>query len=179
MKAIHKRILRIICYLSYYCVTRYLPRSYSFGFIGNLAKILRRISAKPLFKECGKGINIERKADFGGGSNVILRDYADIGENARFMGYGVITIGQHVMMGPDIMIITSDHKADKDGFDGYIHKDVLIEDYAWIGARVIILKGVKIGKYSIVGAGAVVTKDVADYAIVAGVPAEIIKNREI
>jgi maltose O-acetyltransferase len=55
---------------------------------------------------------------------------------------------------------------------------VIIEDDVWIGARVIILPGVKIGKGSIVGAGAVVTKDVEPYSIVAGVPAKLIRKRK-
>lgn len=48
----------------------------------------------------------------------------------------------------------------------------------WIGARVIILSGVSIGKGSIVGAGAVVTTDVPDYIVVVGVPAKVIKYRK-
>jgi len=96
----------------------------------------------------------------------------------RIVGNGHVYVGKHVMMGPDVVIITSDHKILPEGFNGYINKDVIIGDYAWIGARAIILKGVKIGKWAIVGAGAVVTKDVPDYAIVAGNPAKIIRFRK-
>ena len=159
-------------------MARHLPRSYSLGFAGRLSKRLRRLAASPLFKEAGRNINVERRADFGGGGNLIVRDFADIGENARFMGSGTIIIGEHAMMGPDVMIITSDHKILPMGFDGYETANVEIGDYAWIGARAIILKGVKIGKYAIVGAGAVVTADVTDYTIVGGVPAKVIRTRE-
>ena len=55
---------------------------------------------------------------------------------------------------------------------------VIIGDDVWIGTRVIILPGVRVGTGSIIGAGAVVTKDVPDYAIVGGVPAKIIKFRK-
>ena len=53
-----------------------------------------------------------------------------------------------------------------------------IGDYVFIGPRVIILPGVRIGKGAIVGAGAVVTKDVSDFAIVGGIPAEVIGERK-
>lgn len=57
-------------------------------------------------------------------------------------------------------------------------KEVVIGDDVWIGRRVIILPGIKIGNGVIIGAGAVVTKDVPDYAVVAGVPAKVIKYRK-
>lgn len=50
--------------------------------------------------------------------------------------------------------------------------------YVWIGGRVIILPGVKIGDGAIIGAGSVVTKDVSEYDVVAGNPARVIKNRK-
>lgn len=93
------------------------------------------------------------------------------------MGTGNVTIGRHVMMGPDVMILTSDHQVSEGSYAGYTTKDVLIDDHAWIGARAIILKGVTIGKHSIVGAGAVVTHDVSDYEIVGGSPARLIRKR--
>ena len=57
-------------------------------------------------------------------------------------------------------------------------KPIVIEDDVWIGARVIILPGVHIGTGAVVGAGAVVTKDVPDYAVVGGNPARILKMRK-
>jgi len=56
-------------------------------------------------------------------------------------------------------------------------RPVCIEDDVWIGSRVILLPGVRIGKGSIVGAGSVVTRDVEPYAIVAGNPARKIRSR--
>lgn len=58
------------------------------------------------------------------------------------------------------------------------NQKVTIGDDAWIGTRVIILPGVSVGKGAIIGAGAVVTKDVPEYAVVAGVPAKVIKYRK-
>jgi len=170
--------MRIIAYLIYYLFAKNLPRSYEFGIFGKISKKIRNILCRRIIRDAHPTIFIERGADFGGGKNLIVKEYGCIGENARFIGEGNIIIGRHAMLGPDVMIITGDHKIKKESFDGYIYKDVEIGDYAWIGARAIILKGVKIGKYAIVGAGAVVTKDVPDYAIVGGNPARIIRYRE-
>ncbi|WP_261845223.1 acyltransferase [Aliamphritea ceti] len=80
-------------------------------------------------------------------------------------------------MGYECYIITQNHKYLEEGYDGYEQKDVLIDDYSWIGHRVTILPGITIGKHAIVAAGAVVTKDVPDYGIVGGNPAKFIKSR--
>ena len=87
------------------------------------------------------------------------------------------------MFGPNVTIYTGDHAthvigkrmidvtdADKDGLGGDFDQDVVIEEDCWIGTRAIILKGVKIGKGSVIGAGSVVTKDIPDYSIYVGTP---------
>lgn len=170
--------MRVVAYLLYNLFAKHLPRSYEFGIIGVLSKNMRNILCRIIIKGSPSTIFVERGADFGSGRNLTLKDHACIGENARFIGEGKITIGRHAMMGPDVMIITSDHKMKKEGFDGYVSKDVEIDDYAWIGARVIILKGVKIGKRAVVGAGSVVTKDIPDYAVAGGVPSKVLKYRD-
>lgn len=86
-------------------------------------------------------------------------------------------------MGPDVIIMTSSHNVESTFLpmnqQGSLPKQkVIIGDDVWIGTRVIILPGVRVGTGSIIGAGAVVTKDVPDYAIVGGVPAKIIKFRK-
>ena len=86
-------------------------------------------------------------------------------------------------MGPDCIIYTQNHNfsnisipMDQQGFQE--EKEVIIEDDVWIGGRVIILPGVKIGKGSIIGAGAVVSKNVDPYSIVVGNPARKVKTRK-
>ncbi len=168
---------RIFCYLLYYFFTKHLPRSYELGPLGKWSSRLRRIVCRPLFQRVEGFFSVERGADFGGGKNIIIREYGSLGENLRVMGEGTVTIGRHVMMGPDVMILTSDHQATEKGFQGYTTQDVLIDDHAWIGARAILLKGVRIGKHAIVGAGSVVTNDVNDHEIVGGSPARLIRKR--
>ncbi len=87
------------------------------------------------------------------------------------------------MMGPDVVILTQNHKFDRldipmleQGFKD--EQPVTICDDVWIGVRAIILPGVTVGKGAIIAAGAVVTKDVCEYAIVGGNPARVIKMRK-
>jgi maltose O-acetyltransferase len=84
-------------------------------------------------------------------------------------------------MAPDVKIYSKNHAyADLDrpiNEQGFLSYETVIGDNVWIGANVIILPGRKIGSHSILGAGAVITKDVPDYAVVGGNPAKIIKFR--
>jgi maltose O-acetyltransferase len=89
--------------------------------------------------------------------------------------YRIVT-GNNVSIGPEATILTlghdpqSPHFADRGG-------DVIIGDRVWIGYRALVLPGVTIGEGAVVAAGAVVTKDVAPFTIVAGVPAKPIGKR--
>ncbi|MBI5017274.1 MAG: acyltransferase [Deltaproteobacteria bacterium] len=76
------------------------------------------------------------------------------------------------------MILAQNHRYLEDTYDGEDKLDVLIDDYAWLGNRVIVLPGVRVGKYAIVGAGAVVSRDVPDYGIAVGNPARVVKYRK-
>lgn len=129
-------------------------------------------------KYCGHNVNIEPHVKF----NLALEigDNSGIGEHAEL--YGEVKIGNDVMMGTNCIIYTENHEFSR--IDIPMRKQgaspsrpVIIDDDVWIGGRVTILPGVHVGKGSIIGAGAVVTKDVPEYAIVAGNPAVVIKNR--
>lgn len=96
--------------------------------------------------------------------------------------HGKIFIGNHVMFGPNVSIHGGNHVYDKVGtYMNEIRKEpnsdgcVTIEDDVWVGANAIILKGITVGKGSVVSAGAIVTKDVPPYSIVVGIPAKHIK----
>ncbi|NNJ11086.1 acyltransferase [Chloroflexales bacterium ZM16-3] len=91
---------------------------------------------------------------------------------------GPIMIGDHVAIGHEVMFLTSSHQIDK-----AIHRagplftaPITIEDGAWIGARSVVMPGITIGAGSIVGAGAIVTKDVPPNTMVGGVPARVIRT---
>ena len=170
-------VSRKIGALIYHSVAKRLPPSYSSLKLGQ--NILRRFCGKLMLKHCGKKVNIEQNAIFS--SKVSLGNYSGIGINARINGE--CTIGNHVMMGTDVVVITRNHAFGRvdipmihQGFEE--EQPVVIGNDVWIGDRVVILPGVHIGDGSIIAAGAVVTHDVPSYAIVGGVPAKIIRMRK-
>lgn len=165
-------------YLAYYWFARWLPASHAYRAIGAASARLRAFLCSFLFDRIERGCVVEHGVEFGTGAGIVLHERACLGVRAQILGDGGVEVGRDAMMGPDVTIITQDHKASPDGrFDGYERAKVVIGDDAWIGARAVILKGVRIGRSAIVAAGAVVSKDVPDYAIVGGVPAKVIKMR--
>ena len=96
-----------------------------------------------------------------------------INSNLLAMARGGITIEDHVMIAANVQLLSNNH----DPYDLMVLtcKPVLIRESAWIGAGATILPGVCVGRHAIVGAGAVVTKDVPDYAVVVGNPAKVIR----
>jgi acetyltransferase-like isoleucine patch superfamily enzyme len=99
-----------------------------------------------------------------------------IGHNSVLDGRGGLTIGDNVNFSSEVMVWTKQHDPQDSEFI-IISKPVVIEDYAWVSCRAIILPGIIIGKGAVVAAGAVVTKDVKPYTIVGGVPAREIGKR--
>lgn len=171
-------LIKVVSYFGYYLFAKYLPVSEAYGPIGKWSHYLRRFFCRRLFKETAEIFGVEKGAEFGTGEKITMLDHSNIGIDAKIGGEGRVIIGRHVMMGPECIISTQNHKYTAEGFEGPDVGDVIIGDYVWIGARVIILKGVAIGEKAIIGAGAVVTKDVPPYAIVGGVPARVIKMRK-
>ena len=162
----------------YYFFARHLPQSdapYSF-----FAKSIRAYLCKFIFKSTGNGINVEHGAYFANGRDIEIGNNSGLGIHCRVLG--PICIGNDVMMGPDVIIITQNHNCTRTDIPMNIQgsltaKRVVVGDDVWIGARVIILPGVCIGNGSIIGSSAVVTKDVPPYSIIGGNPARILKSR--
>lgn len=97
-----------------------------------------------------------------------------INSNSLLMARGGITIEDDVMFAANVQLLANNH----DVYDRQVLtcKPILIKKGAWIGAGVTVLPGVSIGKYAVVGASAVVTKDVPDYGVAVGNPARVIKT---
>ncbi|HPQ27813.1 MAG TPA: acyltransferase [Desulfobacteraceae bacterium] len=128
--------------------------------------------------QTGRNVNIEPRVNF------IRMSQTSIGDNSG-IGYGsfvgLTTIGKDVMMADEVMIISGNHHFDRTDIpmrlQGGEDQRVVIEDDVWIGARVIILPGRRIGKGSILGAGSVITCDVEPYSVMGGNPARLIRRR--
>lgn len=151
-------------------------------------KLFVSYAKKKLFRQCGSNVRIGRNFKAIGWKNIVVGKYVTFGENMMVLTTRAkIIIGDYVMFGPNVTVVSGDHRIDvinkpmaaiddKDKLDKN-DKDVFFKGDNWIGAGCIILKGVTIGYGAVVGAGSVVTKDVPDYAIVAGNPAKVIKYR--
>jgi acetyltransferase-like isoleucine patch superfamily enzyme len=94
-----------------------------------------------------------------------------------FEGRGPIIIGRDCFIGPEVMIVTSIHALSGDGQAARepSYGEVRVGDRSWLGARALIMPGVTIGEGTIIGAGAVVTKDCEPGAVYAGVPARRVR----
>lgn len=161
----------------YYLVARHLPASNSAYSLGS--KRIRRFLTRRIFRKAGKAFNVEHGVFFASGRDIEIGSNSGIGINSRVSG--PLTIGNDVMIGPEVMIFTQNHETSNLDIPMRLQtapkKAVIIGNDVWIAARVIILPGVTIGNGVIIGAGAVVTKDIPDFAVVGGVPAKILKYR--
>lgn len=125
----------------------------------------------------GSGSTLHMWASFFNPGNIRIGEGTIIGDHAFLDGRAPLIIGNHVDVASSVMIYNSEHDLSSDNFRA-TEEPVEIGDYVFIGPRAIILPGVKIGRGAVVGAGAVVTKDVPDFAIVGGIPAQVIGERK-
>lgn len=125
----------------------------------------------------GHGSTIHMWARFYNPGNIVIGRDSIIGDHAFLDGRDRLIIGNHVDIASEVRIYNSEHDINSADFQAAL-APVEISDYVFIGPRVTILPGVKIGHGAIVAGGAVVTKDVSDFAIVGGVPAKVIGERK-
>jgi len=111
-----------------------------------------------------------------------LGAFTTIGKNVfinhacSFLDLGGITIEDNVLIGPRVNIVTESHPLDPEDRKALMTKPVTIKRGAWIGAAATILPGVTVGENAVVAAGSVVSRDVPPNAVVAGIPAKILKS---
>lgn len=126
----------------------------------------------------GSGSTIHMWANFFNPVNIQIGQDTIIGDHAFFDGRDKIIIGDHVDIASSVMIYNGKHDYESMDFRA-VFNSVRIEDYVFIGPRVIIQPGITIGKGAIIAAGAVVTRDIPPFAIAGGIPAQIIGERRL
>jgi galactoside O-acetyltransferase len=170
---------------------------------GRLGNAMRAVWFRRRFQKSNK-VSIEAGCEFISPHTIHFEGLVSIGKNSFFTAEGgsivvgnnsgfnmnvhinasvggTIRIGESCLIGPNVVMRTANHRYDNPNLficqQGHIPGDIDIEDDVWIAANAVILGGVHIGRGAIVGAGAVVTKDVPSMAIAVGVPAEVVKFR--
>lgn len=164
----------------------------SFGWSGSVSNFPRKKTLINIGKHCL--INGELIINPYGG-NIQIGNYCYIGHNTRIQSDTSIIIGNDVQISYNVSIIDNNaHEIDNaqrvktarkillDGFENLKDRgdikgeQIIIEDEVWINLNCIILKGVKIGKGAIIGAGSLVTNDIPPYSLAVGNPAKVIKK---
>ncbi|MCC6126714.1 MAG: acyltransferase [Pirellulales bacterium] len=154
-------------------------------FAGKVFRRLRMYLHRPLFAAHGRNFLFDPDG-FYSYENISVGDDVSLGWRPTLLAAkSTITIGSKVMFGPEVMIVGGRHNTEVVGqfmTDVHVKRPeddlgVVIEDDIWIGSRAIVLRGVRIGRGAIVGAGSIVTKSVPPYAVVVGNPAKVLKFR--
>lgn len=127
--------------------------------------------------ELGPGAMIHRGLELRTGATVRIGAGTVVGAGTTLDGRRGITIGEQVNISSEVAIWTLQHDHRDPHFDS-VGAPVVIGHHAWLSFRSTVLPGVTVGEGAVVAAGAVVTKDVPPYAIVAGVPARVVGERQ-
>ena len=126
----------------------------------------------------GRGSRIHMGANFFNPRGITIGNDTVIGDHCFLDGRAPLKIGSHTAIASQVLIYNSEHNIHSPSFEA-TEEPVTISDYVFIGARAIILPGIKIGRGAVVAAGAVVTKDVPPKIVVGGVPAKKIGERKV
>ena len=171
-----KKIVKIFFLIIYYALASKLPNySYPGGCFYNWVRVfcLKRIIV--IGNEC----RIMRNVYIGNGNEIIIGDNCRINENVRLDN---IEMGNHVMVARDSVLLGKSHNYKEleipmENQGNAVTEKIFINDDVWLGLRSIIMPGIKIEKGTIIGAGAVVTKNTELNGIYGGVPAKLIRHR--
>ncbi|KAG7399968.1 Maltose acetyltransferase [Phytophthora boehmeriae] len=134
-----------------------------------------------LLGSMGKDCLIEMPFRCDYGYNIRVGDNFLMNFNCVFLDGCEITIGDRVMVGPNVQLYTASHPLDPEVRSSGLElgKPITIEDDVWIGGSTVVVPGVRIGRGAVIGAGSVVTKDVPPMCVYAGNPAKFIKKIEL
>jgi galactoside O-acetyltransferase len=171
---------------------------------GGSGYMLRRWYVPRRLGECGPEVMIDPRCTFLAPANIRFGRAVGCGSGAFFAADGGaitvgdfvtfntnvhvnaslglrIELGNNVLVGPNVVLRSADHRFDRIDVpirsQGHTPAAIVIEDDVWLGANVVVVGGVRIGRGAVVAAGAVVTRDVPSMAVVGGVPARVLKMR--
>ena len=135
---------------------------------------------KGCLRACGRGVQLSPLCSIWGFEGMSIRDYSVVHQFTHIFASGGVEIGKHVMISSNCSISSVTHPVDaaRRASQPLLMKPVRIEDNVWIGMGVVILPGVTIGADAVVGAGAVVTRDVPAQTVVVGNPARVLRSFE-
>ncbi|TBR58584.1 acyltransferase [Mastigocladus laminosus UU774] len=147
----------------------------------NIEKYIKQYISQGYFDERIKNISLSQYLVFGDAQRLKISQNCVL-NNALFnLSSGDIYIGEYVFFGHNVSLITGTHDYNKFGLERMYDfpkegNDIVIEEGTWIASNVTVIGPCKIGKNSVVAAGAVVKGDVPSYHLVAGIPAKIVKE---
>ena len=168
--------MKLFFLVSYYSLIRFLPSS--FVPLGGVINFLRCAAIRGIFP-LGKNCKVQRNVTFGRGIQISVGDHCQINDNVKLSN---VQIGSYVMIAPGVTILGRMHNFKNLAVPMIMQGEfqaepTIIEDDVWIATNAIILPGLKISKGTIIGAGAVLTKDTEPNSIYGGVPARLIRFR--
>lgn len=171
-------LMRKVYLLLYYGIAKQMPEHSMPR--GKMWMQLRGWLTKKLLRHCGVNVSVNKGVHFGNGTTVSLGDNSSLGINARLIGD--VSIGNNVGMAHNVFMSSNDREIMRQDmlliYQGKRpDRPVVIEDDCIVFANAIILAGVRVHSGTIIGAGAVVTKDVPPNSVVAGNPARVVKWR--
>ena len=138
--------------------------------------MIRKFFYRLFGMEIGKESAIFRNSEVQGITNIRVGNNTTINGHCLLDGRGGLIIGENVNISSYTLLITGSHDINSPDFKAF-YRPIIVEDYVWISTGAIILPGVRLGKGSVISAGAVVTRDVPPFTVVGGIPARIIGKR--
>ena len=140
---------------------------------------IRGSMLRPFFKKCGRNLQVGKHATFFNTNNTVIGDDVYLATGCWLDGIGGLTIESEIKISPFVIITTSYHcfKNNSVRFGGSRRAPTSIGKGCWLAAHVVVVSGVSVGSGSIIGANAVVTKDIPENVFAAGIPAKVIGPR--
>lgn len=186
-----KRIHRFVFFDTFEFALRALPvntepwfwmREFMIRLPGNIGVAYRSRFYNRYFKRKSSSVAIQVGVCIEHPYGLEMGERVSINRNSWLNAVGGLTIGDHCAFGPETIIHTANHNFGDPETpfveQGWTHKPVVIEDDVWLGARVVILPGSRIGKGAVIGAGSVISGNIEPYAIVHGEKASMKRSRK-